>query len=327
MAKTDAVAKNYMQDREFFADAFNYLIYDGGQVIKPENLKPLDATSIAIPYGKSGKIGPIQKYRDVLKLATVMKDDRAAYVLLGIENQSEINYAMPVRNMLYDALQYIEQIEEIRRARELRGERFKSSAEFLSGLTKADKLTPVITLTIYFGAEQWTGPRDVHSMLSADEEILRFVNNHALSLIVPADITQSDFRKFNSEFGLVMKYVKYSNDRKKLREMVGKDAAFRSVSRKTANMINVVTHSNLNFDIGEERVDMCNAIEGIRNDAREEGLAKGLAKGRAEGRVEGRAEGRAEGMAKAYSEVMKKMRRNGLSEEQIKLFVGNHYKG
>ena len=34
------------------------------------------------------------------------------YVLLGIENQTRIHYAMPVRNIIYDALQYGKQVEE-----------------------------------------------------------------------------------------------------------------------------------------------------------------------------------------------------------------------
>jgi len=48
----------------------------------------------------------VQKYRDVLKSMVVMRDARASYILLGIENQTDIHYAMPVRNIIYDALQY-----------------------------------------------------------------------------------------------------------------------------------------------------------------------------------------------------------------------------
>jgi predicted HTH domain antitoxin len=32
-------------------------------------------------------------------------------------------------------------------------------------------------------------------------------------------------------------------------------------------MVNIVTNSNLHYADGEERVNMCEAIEGIRNDA------------------------------------------------------------
>ena len=48
-----------------------------------------------------------QKHRDLLKFAAMMQDSHANYVILGVENQMEVYYAMPVRNMVYDALQTI----------------------------------------------------------------------------------------------------------------------------------------------------------------------------------------------------------------------------
>ena len=44
-----------------------------------------------------------------------------------------------------------------------------------------------------------------------------------------------------------------------------------------------MTNSNIRYNEKEERVDMCEAIKGLINDA----LAKGEAKGKAEGRTEG----------------------------------------
>ena len=38
------------------------------------------------------------------------------YVVLGIENQNKVHYAMAVKNMLYDALQYAKQVEEAKRS-------------------------------------------------------------------------------------------------------------------------------------------------------------------------------------------------------------------
>ena len=40
------VTKEYMKDSSVFADAFNYLIYDGRQVIAPSSLQELDTTEI-----------------------------------------------------------------------------------------------------------------------------------------------------------------------------------------------------------------------------------------------------------------------------------------
>ena len=105
------------------------------------------------------------------------------------------------------------------------------------------------------------------------------MDNYHLHLIAPAEIRDEDFAKFHTELSLALKYVKYSKDQKKLRDMVNEDAAFHSVSRKTADMVNVVTNSNLHYDNGEERVDMCEAIEGIRTDAVLETLVGLIKKG------------------------------------------------
>ena len=39
-----------MRGNKVFADAFNYLIYGGEQVVKPALLQELDTTEIAIPF-------------------------------------------------------------------------------------------------------------------------------------------------------------------------------------------------------------------------------------------------------------------------------------
>ena len=93
-----------MKENTVFADAFNYLIYGGKTVVNPTQLKELDTTEIALPFGaqNENRTQPddaVQKYRDVLKSAVIKQDGEAAYILLGIENQTDIHYAMPVRNI------------------------------------------------------------------------------------------------------------------------------------------------------------------------------------------------------------------------------------
>ena len=117
MGMADTVTKAYMRKNNIFADAFNYLIYEGKPVVDPEQLRELDTTEIALPFGSQEKENGqsndlVQKYRDILKFAVVMQEDEVAYILLGIENQTDIHYAMPVRNMIYDALQYGKQVAD-----------------------------------------------------------------------------------------------------------------------------------------------------------------------------------------------------------------------
>ncbi len=64
MGVMDTEGKQYLSNPVFFADAFNYLLYDGEQVIKPDALKELDATELTVPYGNNARM-PVQKYREV----------------------------------------------------------------------------------------------------------------------------------------------------------------------------------------------------------------------------------------------------------------------
>ena len=67
---------------------------------------------------------------------------------------------------------------------------------------------------------------------------------------------------------------------------------------------------------------MCEAIEGIRADARAEGIEKGRAEGIVEGRAEGIVEGRAEGRAEGILSVASNLIKMGLSTESITQATG-----
>ena len=125
MSNADVVTKHYMRANKIFADAFNYLLYDGRSVIDPDRLRELDNTELAVLFDGDSSyddrilrestehIETVQKYRDVLKYTVIKQDDRASYVILGLENQTHVNYAIAVRNIIYDALQYGRQVSEI----------------------------------------------------------------------------------------------------------------------------------------------------------------------------------------------------------------------
>lgn len=280
MGAKDTITKEYMQNAEIFADAFNFFMYGGEQVIKPEELHELDTTSIALPYGDDNESETVQKFRDVLKMAAAMKDSYAAYLILGIENQTGIHYAMPVRDMLYDALEYSDQVNKAAKSHRKAKNAGDSQAEYLSGFYKTDKLLPVVTLVVYFGASEWDAPRSIHEMmLIKDKRILSFVPDYKINLIAPQEIANEDFSKFKTELSVVLKYIKYSKDKTQLNAVLHEDEAFRKVTRQTAEVINTVTNSKLEFNNGEESIDMCKAIEDMRNDAVHEGateIAKNL---------------------------------------------------
>ena len=280
MGRIDTETKAFMSDPSRFADAFNYLIYDGQPVIKPDDLKPLDTTEIAIPYGSNARV-PEQKYRDVLKLVSIMQDDEAIYAVLGVENQAKIHYAMPVKDMLYDALNYVRQVSEAKKTLE-KGDTV-TTEEFLSGFRKEDRLLPVITLVIYFGSSEWDGPMSIHDMLSTkNKRLLDFVPDYRINLIAPMYVPDEDFEKFNTDLRDVMQFIKCSKDEAKLNQLTEGNRRFSRMDPETAELINLITDSKLKLTVKEGTVDMCQAIQQMK----EHSEAAGVARGKTEGRLE-----------------------------------------
>ena len=220
MGTVDIVTKEYMRENAIFADAFNYLIYGGKKVIDPAGLTEVDTATSAV-----GKKDALQKYRDVLKAAVIKQDEKMSYVLLGVENQMEVHYAMPVRNMVYDALQYDKQVAMIAAANR-RNKRFfsgtmRNNGEFLSGFLRTDKILPVITLTLYFGTEPWDGPLSLREMYDInDSKLLDFVPDYRVQLIQPMTLSEDDFEKFHTSLREVLQTIKYSVDAQKLTEYI-----------------------------------------------------------------------------------------------------------
>ena len=96
---------------------------------------------------------PVQKFRDEFKSLNVMHDDSRIYLLLGIENQSETHYAMPVKNMFYDALEYAGQVENSARSHREARQWPSTSGEYLTGFYTDDRLLPFIPTAVYFGSD------------------------------------------------------------------------------------------------------------------------------------------------------------------------------
>ena len=281
--KKDVPTVHYLKDNNIFADIFNYYMYGGEQVLKPEMLHEKDPKEITLLQGKNGKQISDVKYRDLLKYATAKSVGNIAYLILGIEAQDKMHFAMPVRNMLYDSKNYDNQVEIIAKGHKqnindkIERSTDVSSDEYLSGFYSTDKLTPVITLVIYFGSEKWTAPTSIHEMLNIDDpKILQYVPDYKINLITPESIPEEDFDKFQTEIRQVLKLIKHSKDKKDISETV-KGKGYEKVSKDTANLLSAILEMDLKIDESEENVNMCKAVEEMKADAEAEGMAKGMA--------------------------------------------------
>ncbi len=68
-----------------------------------------------------------------------------------------------------------------------------------------------------------------------------------------------------------MRYIKYSNDKKKLEEILNTEQRFKNVERSAVEIVNAVTKSNMKIEEGKESVDMCLAIQEMKEESRIEG--------------------------------------------------------
>ena len=266
MGMTDTVTKEYMRGNKVFADAFNYLIYGGEQVVKPALLQELDTTEIAIPFAldeeESTTEEAVQKYRDVLKSTVIMQDAKASYILLGVENQTDIHYAMPVRNIIYDALQYGKQVSEVAKKHKNQSDgKRHNRGEYLSGFYKEDRIRPVITLVIHFGADEWDGPLSLYEMMDLeDEKLLEFVQDYRIFLIDPYKLTHDDLEKFSSSLGDVLGYIKYSKDKNALSKFLN-DSQVMIIDNDAARVIRDITNTPIYVPDGKGEIDMCKAVK------------------------------------------------------------------
>ena len=240
MGMADAVTKQYMKENTVFADAFNFLLYNGENVIQPQTLRELDTAEVVIPFTVDDKgkkqAQAVQKYRDILKMTTVMTDDKAAYVLFGVEAQTDIHYAMPVRNVIYDALQYGRQVTEISKRNR------KNSGQ---------------------------------TMAVTDKGLLQHIPDYRIKLIDPAGIDSDEMDKFHTSLREVLSYIKYSKDADKLAEYMNHNQRMEHLEVGAAQVIKEVTNTKFQIPKGMEEVNMCEAIEVLMKRRETEGITQG----------------------------------------------------
>ena len=265
----DSKSKEYLSDNTRFSEICNYVLFDGEKVIKPEELKECDTTEVLSVFGIDKKQIVKQKWRDLLKSVSVKHTGQMYVILIGAEAQTDIHYAMPVKTMIYDALNYGEQVNEAKK-RHRKNKDYRSSDEFLSGFTLADKLTPVVTITLYLGTTQWDGPRSLVEMMpQMDERILPFINDYRINLLNPLEIT--DFSKFETGLRPLFELLKNASDEEKLNDLITKDETFTKVDVETVAAINLFVGTDIRYDEKEEVVNMCKAWD----DHKKRGIQEG----------------------------------------------------
>ena len=263
-----------LSDDKRYADLINGLLFAGEQRIQESDLQEVDSQSFLKRWSrkKSERYRPLR--RDLIKKSAFGVN----FALIGVENQERVHYLMPLRTLEYDAAEYGKQAARIRK--QVKQLKKKETAEFLSGFSKEDKLYPCITIVLYYG-DDWDGAKSLHDVIDftgIPEELKKYVNDYPLHIFNVTKLENVDV--FRTDLKQIFSFLKYAKDKSKLKELISSDPAYQELDEEAYDMIAACTHAVRLISINKTyrkdgKVDMCQALEEMLADEREEGREEG----------------------------------------------------
>ena len=208
---------------------------------------------------------------------------------------------MPLRTMVYDALGYIKEYNQIRQKNVESGYKGSDKEEFLSGLKYSDRFHPIITIVFYYGEKKWNGPTSLSDMMvDMPAEIKEMFNDYHINLIQAGDQKTYNFNNDDVKALFDIIHSIYNKD-------------FEYLAQKYAN-------KSLPVDF----IDMIGRITGTKNliitsdDVRKGKVVKvemwsAMKEFREGGRLEGKLEGKDQAMLESIKALMRKLNQ---SEEE-----------
>ncbi len=258
--KYDSATKEYFSDNVRFADIVNFYLFEGRNVIKEDQLRSIDTN-----YAASG----IQRTRDLIKEVSydmAMKTDgERDYIIVGIENQTKIDYGMVVRTLLYDALAYDRQMKEI------------SSGH----LHKTDCLNPVITIVIYYGEKKWDGKKRLSDLVKCSIELRKYIPDYELHLLEVNQLTEDEIKGLHVQIQQAFLANQVKDNREKMEKLFCTNKIFENVDLETTKFINCITGLEIETE-GKESINMCKAFMEQKEIGIKEGMVLGIEKAKEE---------------------------------------------
>ena len=289
VGQKDILLKDYFTP-DIFADAINAILYDGKSVVTPEKMRTIDIETQRVE-DENGNVTADTRLRDSAKVVEV---DDAIYCLFAIEHQSVEDYTMPLRIMEYDVREYLRQVKNNKGVQV--------------------RIKPIITIVMYWKADKWNQPVSVKDMFDKntvrwieDNGLGGYIQDYRMHLFEPCAAKEEKLEKFKTELKDVIAYVKYSKSTEALKDYNEKYKP--DLTKSTVTLINELTNSKYVFIEGKERLDMCEAFEGL------------IEEGRAKGRTEGRAEELKE-KYKSWVTLSNNLKKRGMSNPEIASLLG-----
>jgi len=255
MGEKDITEKQLFELEDVFADIVNVLLLDGKNVILPEELIPANKDSIY----KDKNLKIHMQERDVAKL-WIKGNVRLAF--FGLENQTAIDYNMPLRIIAYDGAVYRAMLDE------------KNKSNFT--------LYPAITIILHFDYEHhWTGPRSLKECFKDIPNGLQsFVSDYKINVFEIAWLPDETVSKFQSDFKYLADYYCQMRKNQKWQPMPGNAKHIKqlldlfSVVTKDTRFIDMYHHAK-----GEMNDMSCVALDYLAEEYTNKGIKQGIKQG------------------------------------------------
>ena len=269
MLSYDTAEKLLEDYNDVFADIVNTLLFDGMERIKEDLLE--DSKINSVYKAEDGKLH--EQERDVSKY---WKEGKTNLLVVGIENQTRAEKLMPARIIGYDGASYRSQL-------------LKST-----GRSSKKKLTPVVTIVLYFGLTRWNKPKNLKDILDIPTGLEDFVSDYKINVFEIAFLPEETVNRFKSDFRLVAKY--FINIRKNPYYIPEDENEIKHVDA-VLKFLSIMSGSEKALEkfmsIGEREVkNMSDGpltklyYKGV-SDGKEQGLEQGIEKGREQGIIQG----------------------------------------
>ncbi len=282
---------DYFKDNRRYADIINGVLCKGQQVVSQEDLTELDTRSK-------------EKTRDlVCKVAVGVN-----FAIIGIENQDEIDYELPVRIMEYDVSHYRQQIAGISKniranSKELR------PGEYMYGFKKESRLHPVTTIVLYAGSEPWDGPESLHEMVDFTKipnSIKELVQDYRINVVDIRRLTDTSI--FKTDVAKVFDFIRFSEKWDELYRLVNNDSYYQNMDEDAYEV--VAKYANIKKE-GNVKINEYKGKDGKVN------VCKGIQDLMDYSKAEGREEGRSLGVEQERRNIITNMLKRNKSIEEI----------
>ena len=283
------IAEKVLEDyNDVFADIVNVLLFQGEQIVKPEQLEDKTLRS---SYKADGKLREV--VRDVGKN---WNQDTIRIACLGIENQTDSDADMPLRGISYDGAEYRAQL--IRDISSQDG----GDDDIISTKKRRDiKRYPVVTLVLYFGYEKpWSSSKSLLDRLTVSDALKPYVQDYRINVFEIAYLTPEQVKLFQSDFRIVADYFV----QKRLNHEYKPSPQKMKHVHAVLQMMSIMTGDHrfedaYNDAIQKEELNMCEVLDRVEK--------KGYDAGRIAGKIAGKIDVFYHELGMSVSEIAEKL--------------------